>query len=302
MSYLKMPQPSDGTFPQFRDLPTEIRLMVWSLAHQDSKEDHSAGVCVLYRTTPPKYGVPAINSDLPCIDIPFPHLMHACAESRASVLTVQSNVQFRYSPEAGCNIPCRALDPDLDTLYLSHAVFDAAMAQSRYFGGHEQGVKKVAIDACVLIDMAEHKIRRQIMPRFPGLREIKIVLTSENLGVRAQSRLAPPAHRFRLVQVSSPTREIQRWLLHLRLKAHQRNHPAPGAGYLLQAGFWFPMLAPLGHGPQVDTPEFKPYVFHTAVRGKDGRTMWKKYPLARSAESHRRRIGSQSGGMFGMIR
>ncbi|KAK7748767.1 hypothetical protein SLS53_000791 [Cytospora paraplurivora] len=265
-----MPQPNGDTFPQFRDLPTEVRLMVWSLAHQDSKEDHSAGVCVLNRTTPPRYGVPAIDPGMPCVDIPFPHLMHACAESRASVLSVQANVQFRYSPEAGCNIACRALDPELDTVYLSHTNFDAAMAQTDYFGGHEPRINKVAVDACVLLDLADHKIRRQIMSRFPCLREVKIVLKSETLGVRAQSPFALPNQHFKLVEVNSPTREIQRWLLHLRLKAHQRNPAALGTGYLPQASFLGPMLPLLGHGPPVHTPEFKPYVFHTAIRDTVG--------------------------------
>ncbi|ROW13228.1 hypothetical protein VPNG_04867 [Cytospora leucostoma] len=297
-----MPRPNDDTFPQFRNLPTEVRLMVWSLAHQDLKEDHSAGVCVLNRTTPPKYGVAAVDPDLPCVDIPFPHLMHACAESRASVLSVRANVQFRYSPEAGCNIACRALDPELDTVYLSHANFDAAMAQTDYFGGHEPRINKVAIEACVFFESADYKIRHQIMPKFPGLREFKIVLKSETLGVKAQSPFAPPTQRFELVEINSQTREIQRWLLHLRLKAHQLNPAALGTGYLPQASFLAPMGPLLAHGPLIDTPEFKAYVFHTAIRGKRGQTVWKKYPLARSAESGRRRIGSQSGCVFGMIR
>ncbi|ROW09776.1 hypothetical protein VMCG_02162 [Cytospora schulzeri] len=148
-----MSQPNGGTFPQFKRLPPEIRLMVWIQAYEDSKEEKCEEVCIINRPIPPTAGFPATEPDQPCVDIPFPILIN----------------------------------------------FDDAMKQADYFQGHEQRVRTVAIDACLIIGLDCRKITLQVMPKFPRLRKIQVVLKSESRGVRAQSAFPPPTKRFRLV-------------------------------------------------------------------------------------------------------
>lgn len=283
-----MPLSNNNTFPQFKRFPPEIRLMIWLQAHNDSKTK-SAELCIINRPMPPTDGFPAMDPDQPCVDIPFPLLMYVCGDSRAAILSASSGARFRYSVDAKCNIPCRKLDPDLDTVYLDHSNFDDAMAQEEYFRGYEQRVQRVAINASIIIGLDDLKITRQVMPKFPCLREVQVVLESEFRGVRAQSAFSPPTTRFKLVRatpsgVNDNAREIRRWMLHLRLKVSQRQGPAMHAMMQLPAlqmgmnGVPMPNLPAPGLPTQGPPPEFRPYVFLVPSRGASGRTTWKKYP------------------------
>lgn len=253
--------------------------MIWRQAHKDSNMK-SAELCIINRPTPPTDGFPAMDPGQPCVDIPFPHLMYVCGESRAAILSAGFGARFRYSPDAGCNVHCRELDPDLDTVYLSHSNFNDAMAQAGYFSGHEQSVQRVAIDACIIIGQDDRKITHQIMPKFPRLREVQVVLKSESRGVRAQSAFSPPTKHFKLVEATPSganrdTREIHRWMLHLRLKVQRHGRAMTPMLQLQALQGAMPALPAQGPGPK-----FRPYVFLVPVRWAGGSTLWEKYPRA----------------------
>lgn len=102
-------------------LPCELRDMIWGEAWADRKPE----VCTqLYNTNPTK-GLPSFPWKQLIVDIDLT-LMHVCRESRIFLTSKAGGVRFRFSLAAKHNVPCRAFDPALDTLYLGMHNFQDA--------------------------------------------------------------------------------------------------------------------------------------------------------------------------------
>lgn len=117
-----MSDSEEGSFINFMKLPWEIRHMVWSEAWADRKPE----VCTHLYTRSPTKGLPGFPPTQLIVDIDLA-LMHTCCESRDFLTSKDGGVRFRYSLAAKRNVPCRAFDPALDTLYLGgHNFKDAS--------------------------------------------------------------------------------------------------------------------------------------------------------------------------------
>lgn len=310
-------EPTDADFPKFEEFPPEIRLMVWKNAYLDSEIPKNPGVCVFARPEPPKHGLPAMDPSLPCVDMRAHHLISVCPESRAVVLEAEPGTRFRWSADENCNIACREFEPDLDTAYISHSTFDVAMAQAGFFGGLEAQIQRVALDACLIVGRNDHKLFNQVIPRFPAMDEIKLVLMSEDLGVHAQAPFPLPTKPFKIINAvpngkNGTARELERWVTHLSVKAIQLGfgpaavggapaaaplgqaapNPAPAApaaapaaptGPAATAGPAVPavLVGPAGlAGPvaPLGRHAFELCVFAVPLREQDGQKMWGRYP------------------------
>lgn len=95
--------------------------MIWSRAWASRKPE----VCTHLNTKPPSKGLPGFSPNQLIVGIDLA-LMHACRDSRAFLTSKAGGVKFRYSLAAKRNVPCRAFDPSLDTLYLGCFNWDEA--------------------------------------------------------------------------------------------------------------------------------------------------------------------------------
>lgn len=122
-----MSEPEEGSFLRFMQFPLEIRDMIWSEACANRKPE----VCTHLYTRRPTKGLPGFPPPQLIVDIDLA-LMHTCRESRAFLTSKAGGVRFRYSLTAKRNVPCRAFDPALDTLYLGGHNFEDASKQFPY--------------------------------------------------------------------------------------------------------------------------------------------------------------------------
>ncbi|OAQ61399.1 hypothetical protein VFPPC_14563 [Pochonia chlamydosporia 170] len=104
-------------FHNFGALPLEIRQSIWLFSLPMPEPE----VCLMWpvnlyqRYEGPESTMP---SEPYVVDTAFPVLMHVCRESRAMVQnSTLSGVLFRSSTLAGCAVPFRYFDPELDTMY-----------------------------------------------------------------------------------------------------------------------------------------------------------------------------------------
>lgn len=117
-----MSGPENASSIGLLQLPCELRDMVWSAAWANRKPE----VCTHLFTRDPTNGLPGFAPPQLVVDIELT-LMHICRDSRAFLTSKVGGVRFRYSRVAKLNVPCRAFDPALDTLYLGgHNYEDAS--------------------------------------------------------------------------------------------------------------------------------------------------------------------------------
>ncbi|KAK8110770.1 uncharacterized protein PG998_007227 [Apiospora kogelbergensis] len=91
--------------PSFNELPTELRLAIWTFALPDEDAPE-----LLF------YGGPEDQQGPIMVNTGYPVLMHVCAESRAVALR---ETYLEYSRNAGMKIPRRRYRPDLDVQYIN---------------------------------------------------------------------------------------------------------------------------------------------------------------------------------------
>ncbi|KAL1876458.1 hypothetical protein Daus18300_002702 [Diaporthe australafricana] len=141
-----MAQVENDTFVRFMYLPAEIREMVWREAWSHRKPE----VCTHLNTESPTEGLHGFPPTQLIVDIDLV-LVHACHDSRAFLTSKAGGVRFRYSRFAKCNVPCRAFDPTLDTLYLGWHNWDEVFWKSEHLGRHSN------CDADVLKTLPDNK-------------------------------------------------------------------------------------------------------------------------------------------------
>lgn len=116
-----MSEPNNVSFLKFMQLPCELRDMIWAEDWANRKPE----VCTHLYTRPPTKGLPGFPPPQLVVDIELA-LMHVCRDSRAFLTSKTGGVRFRYSLTAKRNVPCRAFDSALDTLYLGGHNFEDA--------------------------------------------------------------------------------------------------------------------------------------------------------------------------------
>lgn len=116
-----MSEPENTSFLKFMELPCELRDMIWAEDWATRKPE----VCTDFYTRPPTQGLPGFPPAQLIVDVELA-LMHVCHESRAFLTSKTRGVRFYYSLAIKCNVPCRAFEPALDTLYLGGYNFEDA--------------------------------------------------------------------------------------------------------------------------------------------------------------------------------
>lgn len=99
------------TFTVFPELPLELQLVVWELAIPDPVPE----VCIPW----PLYLEHLRDEPIQplIVDTAWPAVAHVCRASRRAALA-SGQLRLRYSPTAGLDVPFRAFDPAIDTLYI----------------------------------------------------------------------------------------------------------------------------------------------------------------------------------------
>ena len=75
------------------------------------------------------------------VDTAFPALIHVCREPR-SFLVQHSGIRFRFSPEAGCEVPFPYFRPELDTMVWS-ADIQQSVRTPVYSGAHDSWLPRL---------------------------------------------------------------------------------------------------------------------------------------------------------------
>lgn len=107
-------------FACFPRLPAEIRERIWLF----SLPDDTPEVCLAWPVLLQSYNTPSgPRAPVPhgplVVDTDFPVMMHTCREARQLTLSAaRSGIRFRASQLAGCPVPFRLFQPELDILYI----------------------------------------------------------------------------------------------------------------------------------------------------------------------------------------
>lgn len=260
-------------------LPAEIRQMVWSEVWSHRKPE----VWPYFDSCRPTDGLAAISPPQLLVEIDLV-LMHACHDSRAFLTSAAGGVRFLYSFGAKHNVPCRAFDPALDTLYLGWHNWDEAFWKNKHLGRH-CGRDSATLDAlrdnkytecwqrveniALQLDAIKANGGRYaggfstysagILAIFPRLKSVSIVVKSH---VPLDSHLYSgqvyvPEHRCRLVEAAEDL-------------VYSGRHPAHQWIYEL-----WDFLEFLRHPDQAIATHIQTFEIYVARRGH---TQWEKYP------------------------
>ncbi|KAK3376426.1 hypothetical protein B0T24DRAFT_677317 [Lasiosphaeria ovina] len=106
------------TFTYFPQLPVETQLDIWVLCA--TVEPKTPEVCVVWPYNMIAGHVVPDNNEWDCFDArantAWPAVAHVCRVAREEIIR-RGLLRLRYLPVAGCMIPFRTFDPEIDTLY-----------------------------------------------------------------------------------------------------------------------------------------------------------------------------------------
>ncbi|KAJ0114723.1 hypothetical protein J7T55_004967 [Diaporthe amygdali] len=275
-----MAQPQEDSFTRFKQLPVEIRDIIWSGAWANRKPE----ICTHLNARSPTNDLPGFPPTQLTVDIDLA-LMHACKESRAFLTSTAGGVRFRYSLASKHNVPCRAFDPALDTLYLGWHNWDEAMWKNEYLGWHSrndpntlptlpdneftetwQQVQNITLQPGLFVPGMRFAPRftwicNGLLETFPKLERISVVVNPFvplESSVMGEICVGVPNRRCRLVEVSGDTtfpgkQPYQHWADDMREVLKDTREP--------------------DHTIPLQIQNFEVYV------GRRGRMQWKKHPL-----------------------
>ncbi|KAI1381608.1 hypothetical protein F4677DRAFT_130932 [Hypoxylon crocopeplum] len=217
-----MDNPS-SSFPQFKQFPPEIRMMIWEAALQEIEP----GLCIPRFKDDDENGIKIEDSSaekdrdklpLLLVNCGLSPIFHACSESRE---VARKTVAHREDNSGACFGASREYDPDEDVLFMSPKFY-------RLFPMRDW--KQAAEVRHVALEHPDKPLRfRSVLwtfydvPCFPGLRKLSIVETSgvniyhEPTGRRFQLRGYIPRNNW-----DTTGEELSRWrgiLSHRILKA-----------------------------------------------------------------------------------
>ncbi|KAI1206470.1 uncharacterized protein F4807DRAFT_439306 [Annulohypoxylon truncatum] len=186
----------------FSDLPFELRIMIWELVLPDKKQE----ICIpwpLQEEAPPDAFIRPPRSPRKflepfLVDTDFPVLMHVCRESRGFAI---ARTRFRHSLVAGCPVPFRAFDPDLDIMYYSRCRPPIGPDDYKW-GDFPRALKHLAVDVHTLRDGSYFA---EAFCQHFHLRTITCILPAPGAIVLTSARFRPPYRRCRLRAVEQPT-------------------------------------------------------------------------------------------------
>ncbi|GAB1310621.1 2EXR domain-containing protein [Madurella fahalii] len=180
------------SFTLFSKLPVELQLAIWELAIPDPTPE----VCVIWPLYIDRHrGEDPIQPLV--VDTAWPPIAHVCHASREVVLA-SGQLRLRYSPTAGFDVPFRAFDPAIDTLYWCHWQVDV---MGRFLTRPEnaplaRALRHIAIETSAAYPPSElaEIIRRAAI----YLKTLSFVIPDSSDGHRACEAFYPPTRRFRL--------------------------------------------------------------------------------------------------------
>ncbi|KAI0900127.1 hypothetical protein F4806DRAFT_455079 [Annulohypoxylon nitens] len=196
----------------FHDLPYELRIIIWELSLPEDTQE----VCIPWpmqeeeATEIPLPGLISRRKFLEpfLVDTAFPVLMHICHESREFA---KSRLRFRHSLVAGCPVPFRAFDPELDIMYYSRVRPPIGRDDGKW-GDFPDGLRHLAVDLHTLRDGRDFF---EVFQSHYHLQTITCVLPAPGAIVLTAARFRPPFRRCRLVPVEQPTGGSQSHFIHV---------------------------------------------------------------------------------------
>ncbi|KAI1381610.1 hypothetical protein F4677DRAFT_403607 [Hypoxylon crocopeplum] len=190
-------------FSVFGSLPPELRDMIWDFALPDDIPE-------LYMRPPQ----PTSTSKAPGESAPltvctgFPALMHACREARE---LATSRIRLRYSLPAQCEIPYRALRPELDIVQISYSGVAALLWLPDFWkGGIATQLQHVAVEANTLTSYMQAQLADSLQ-YLRNLRTLHVIFMSTTAPLQIGEELIPrhPSGRCTLLPF---TRERPKFL------------------------------------------------------------------------------------------
>jgi len=191
----------------FSGLPLELKQEIWQLALSAAAAEPE--VCLLwpvYQTDFDQIPIPLV------VDTAFPVLMHVCREWRSHVLSwsrrpsFESPVRFRFSRQAGCQVPYRLFRGSTDALYASFTNFDKAFQAMYWESGTIDrqtlaSVRHLAVE-WVVWTRVEYWLPELVFWSFPDLKKVSVVFPSSRRAI--WHHFQAPAKRCKLRRVEGP--------------------------------------------------------------------------------------------------
>ncbi|KAH8895445.1 hypothetical protein GQ53DRAFT_820276 [Thozetella sp. PMI_491] len=183
------------TFTIFPMLPMELQDAIWAFAVPQPEPE----VCIVWPLV-----IRYWNGEQPAlplmVDTAWPTVAHVCRRARASLISSRA-LRLRHSSIAGLDVPCRAFDPAIDTLYWDQSQAGAmeVFLQQPENAALARSLRHLAVELPAIYPPS--RLAELIRQKAVFLRNLTLVVPDFSDDYSVRTAFLPPARRCRLRDV-----------------------------------------------------------------------------------------------------